>query len=124
MFDISKEGNIQLIRGDTLSLALFINQGNELVPSRYLLGDNDTVYFALMEQNQLFENAILKKVFTKETSEFTEDGDLIITLDPSDTESLLEGQYIYTIKLRTTNLDTNREEVRTVVPEHQFSIMN
>ncbi len=124
MFDISKEGNIQLVRGDTLSLALFINQGNELVPSRYLLGDNDTVYFALMEQNQLFENAILKKVFTKETSEFTEDGDLIITLDPSDTENLLEGQYIYTIKLRTTNLDTNREEVKTVVTEHQFSIMN
>lgn len=124
MFDISKEGNIQLIRGDTLSLALFINQGNELVPSRYILGDNDEVYFALMEPNQLFENAILKKVFTKETSEFTEDGDLIITLDPSDTENLLEGQYIYTIKLRTTNLDTNREEVRTVVTEHQFSIMN
>ena len=124
MFDISKEGNIQLIRGDTLSLVLFINQGNELVPSRYILGDNDEVYFALMEPNQLFENAILKKVFTKETSEFTEDGDLIITLDPSDTENLLEGQYIYTIKLRTTNLDTNREEVRTVVTEHQFSIMN
>ena len=41
MFDISNEGNIQLIRGDSLSLALFINKGNELYPVRYDLTDDD-----------------------------------------------------------------------------------
>lgn len=124
MFDITQEGNIELVRGDTLSLALFINQGNELTPSRYILGDYDEVYFALMEPNQLFENAILKKVYTKETAEFTEDGDLIIVLNPGDTENLLAGQYYYTIKLKTSNPLTQKEEVRTVVTEHQFSVMN
>lgn len=67
MFDISNEGNIQLIRGDSLSLALFINKGNELYPVRYDLTDDDTVYFALMEDGQLFENAILKKMYTSKT---------------------------------------------------------
>ena len=121
MFDISKEGNIQLVRGDTLSLALFINQGNELVPSRYELTENDTVYFALMEVGQSFENAILKKVFTM-NSPTTDCGDLLITLSPEDTENLIEGQYVYTIKLKTDEDDGY--SVQTLVTEHQFSIMN
>ena len=105
MFDISNEGNIQLIRGDSLSLALFINKGNELYPVRYDLTDDDTVYFALMEDGQLFENAILKKMYTSKNAQ-TKEGDLIISLSTEDTQNLREGLYKYTIKLRTKNEDT------------------
>ena len=122
MFHISNEGNIQLTRGDTLKLALFINKGTMLEPQRYALTENDTIYFALMELNQPFEEAILKKVFTTSSSEFTEDGDLIITLISEDTENLLEGEYKYTIKLKTTHDDTY--DVNTVVTEHSFYIVD
>lgn len=123
MFDISKEGIIQLVRGDTLSLVLFINQGNELVPMRYRLTENDTVYFALMEIGQTFENAIMKKVFNSE-SPTTDDGDLIITLLPQDTENLLAGQYYYTIKLRQYEESTDMCTVQTLITEHELFIIN
>lgn len=123
MFDISNEGNIQLIRGDSLSLALFINEGNELYPVRYDLTDDDTVYFALMEDGQLFENAILKKMYTSKNAQ-TKEGDLIISLSTEDTQNLREGLYKYTIKLRTKNEDTGEYQVDTVVTEHSFYVMN
>lgn len=123
MFDISNEGNIQLIRGDSLSLALFINKGNELYPVRYDLTDDDTVYFALMEDGQLFENAILKKMYTSKNAQ-TKEGDLIISLSTEDTQNLREGLYKYTIKLRTKNEDTGKYQVDTVVTEHNFYVMN
>lgn len=123
MFDISNEGNIQLIRGDSLSLALFINKGNELYPVRYDLTDDDTVYFALMEDGQLFENAILKKMYTSKNAQ-TKEGDLIISLSTEDTQNLREGLYKYTIKLRTKNEDTGEYQVDTVVTEHNFYVMN
>lgn len=122
MFHISNEGNIQLVRGDTLKLALFINKGEAVAPIRYEITNNDTIYFALMELNQPFEEAILKKVFTKENSEFTEDGDLIITLSSEDTENLLSGEYRYTIKMLT--VDENKSTVNTVIKEHRFYITN
>ena len=123
MFDISKEGIIQLVRGDTLSLVLFINQGTELVPMRYILSDNDVVYFALMEVGQSFENAILKKVFNSESPR-TDDGDLLITLLPQDTEHLLEGQYYYTIKLKQSEEGSEEYTVQTLVTEHKLFIVN
>ena len=123
MFDISNEGNIQLIRGDSLSLALFINKGNELYPVRYDLTDDDTVYFALMEDGQLFENAILKKMYTSKNAQ-TKERDLIISPSTEDPQHLREGLHTYTIKPRTKNEDTVEYQVDTVVTEHSFYVMN
>lgn len=122
MFDITQENNIQLVRGDSVDFVLFINGGTELCPFRYELQEGDKVFFALMEVHQLFEDAILKKVYTKDSS-FTEDGNLIIHLSSDDTEHLHEGLYKYTIKLKATDTDGS-DMIRTLVTERDFYIVN
>lgn len=122
MLDISNNGIIQLTRGDSLKLPLFINSNTDSNPVRYFLKETDTVYFALLEPNQNFEDAIFKKVFTYDSNK-TEDGDLWITLNPGDTENLLPGKYYYTLKLRSINQLDNTEFVRTIVPEKEFWIL-
>ncbi len=124
MFDISREGNIQLIRGDTLSVALFINSGTPIAPERYILKETDTVYLAVMEENQKFEDAILKKVYSYQDylDNQTEDGDLIITLQSEDTEYLEDGKYHYTVKLHSTSYDVDK--VITLIPDKKFFIID
>lgn len=121
MASVSNEGNIKLSRGDSLTMSLFINSGTELSPVRYTLTQSDTVYFAVMEENQLFENAILKKVYTS-ASDKTSDGDLLLKLRPQDTEDLISGMYKYTVKLKK-NTSQTEYDVTTLITEHQFYIM-
>ena len=111
---------INMFRGDSLELIPFINNCSELSPERYIITENDTVYFALMEPNQRFEDAILKKVFDY-SSEKTEDGDLIIRLKPSDTVDLLPGKYYYTIKMKQNEQDSFN--VFTLLKETEFWIL-
>jgi len=122
MYNISTEGNIILSRGDSFEAALFINKGTNLAPERYTITENDTVYFAILEPNQKFENAIIKKVFNI-NSDFNSNGDLIISLRPQDTENLLIGNYFYTIKLKTDKADGSYS-VATIIPERQFTLTN
>lgn len=121
MLDISELGIIKMNRGDSFSSVLTINCGSDICPQRYTLKSNDTLYFAVMECNQRFEDAIIKKVYTK-NDETTEDGDTIITLSPSDTEFLLPDKYFYTIKLKT-DLGEGKYDVQTIIPEKEFFIM-
>jgi hypothetical protein len=65
MFRVGSTKIIEIVRGDSFEYPLFINMGTEMYPERYLLKDEDIVYFAVMEPNQRFENAILKKTFKK-----------------------------------------------------------
>ncbi|MBO7734851.1 MAG: hypothetical protein J6S67_19985 [Methanobrevibacter sp.] len=118
MLNISNNGIIRLSRGDSFSCPVFVNMGTELVPIRYELQDDDKLYFALMEPNQPFEEAILKKVLTKD--DLNENGDAVLTLVPSDTENLVVGLYYYTIKLRRPT--EGEPQVDTVVPNRQFWI--
>lgn len=121
MLDISNEGIVSITRGDTFSSPLFINCGTELRPMRYNLKSYDTLYFAVMEPNQPFECAIIKKVYTEEDEKTTE-GDIILRLNPSDTELLLPGKYFYTVKLKS-QLIGGEPIVQTVVPERAFFIL-
>lgn len=124
MFDISNEGIISVNRGDSFEVTLFINAGTEISPERYTLAENDTLYFAVMEPNQRFEDAILKKMYTSD-SDKTEDGDIIIAFYPNDTEYLLPGKYYYTAKLRShigEGDSDNDYEVQTVIPQKEFFI--
>lgn len=113
---------INIFRGDSLELIPFINTKNDcsLSSQRYSITENDIVYFALMEPNQRFEDAILKKVFDY-NSEKTEDGDLIIKLRPSDTVDLLPGKYYYTIKMKQNEQDSFN--VFTILKETEFWIL-
>ena len=105
MEQILNDNLIILNRGDSFSRPLFLNRGTSLQPMRYILSDGngnpnkeDEVYFALMEPNQPFENAIVKKKYTYR--DLNSNNDVVIELRPEDTCELIPGQYFFTVKLR------------------------
>ena len=113
MGTIASNGIINLMRGDSFTTPILINLGTKLNPRYYTLGPADKLYFGLMEPNQAFENAVLKKVYDMSSPQDSE-GNTLLTLKPSDTEKLRVGQYYYMIKLRA--IDTfGQEMVRTIV---------
>lgn len=113
-----ENGIIELMRGDTLVMPVYINIGTKLCPKYRPLTSNERLYFALMEPNQAFEDAVLKKVIDF-TSDTDSNGNPLLRLNPSDTERLLVGKYYYMIKLRT--VDTfGQEVVRTIVSPTLF----
>lgn len=116
----TETGIIRICRGDDICIPLFIDCGNDDYSSRYTLGDNDTIFFALMQPNQRFECAILLKTFTKD-SQKTEDGDILIKIDSKDTENLFGGKYYYMIKLQTHDEGGNKT-ICTLVPNREFYI--
>lgn len=119
MFRVSSTKIIEITRGDSFQYPLFINIGTEMYPERYLLKDGDAVYFAVMEPNQRFEDAILKKVYTYE-DEKDEQGDLIIKFDSMDTQYLHPGKYYYTIKVKFSDFEL---PVQTIIDNREFWIL-
>ena len=111
---------INMFRGDSLDIPLDIRNGSVMNYEQYNLTDNDTVYFGLMEPNQKFEDAILKKVLT--ISDIDNDGNLIVKLEPIDTVDLLPGKYYYSIKLKQNS--DNSYDVYTLLKETEFWILN
>lgn len=82
--------------------------------------ENDILYFGVCEPNQCFENAIIKKKFTKDNLD--KDGNVIINFLSSDTEYLSLGVYYYEIKL--LYYINNTENIITLLPKTIFSIYN
>lgn len=120
MFDIDNNGIITLTRGDTAQTYLFLNQGTEFSPVRFSLGDEDKIYFGIIEPNYTFETAIVKKVYTKD--DLNENGDIIISFESKDTEKLLPGTYYYEVKL--VYKKDNEEFVNTVVIKNKFILLD
>lgn len=119
MYSISNNNFICLTRGDTFISPLFINQGNRMRPIRFSLKThpNAEVYLGILEPNQPFEKALIRKKYNSE-SNINKYGDLVIELRPEDTEYLLPGKYFYQIKLRLAN-----GRIDTIVPKTEFIIM-
>ena len=63
MFNIAFNGIITVNRGDSFQFPLVLNMGTNLEPEKYVLGSNAFVYFAVMEPNKPFENALIRKKF-------------------------------------------------------------
>ena len=116
MFSIDDSSTILLSAGDHFSLPLFINFGTEDKPKRYKLRMGDTVYFAVYEQHQSFEHALIRKIFTR--SNLNKYGDVNIALEPTDTKYVIKGQYYYMIKIKLAN-----GNIETIVPKKKFIIM-
>lgn len=112
---IYNSGNVVLNRGDSLSMAIQLNIGTKLEPIIHKLTEHDAVYFGLMEPNQPFECALLKKKLTVENLDSR--GNVQLNIRPRDTQCLLPGKYFYQIKLCINN-----EEVYTIVDKTQFFI--
>jgi len=115
MFTINPEGIITASRGDTFEAPLFINAGSKLEPKKYFITTNDEIYIGVMEANQLFENAIIRKKYTYE--DINKDGVIIVKFNPEDTIYLQPGKYYYQIKLKSNTT------VNTITPKQLFYII-
>ncbi len=124
MFEISNNGIIKINRGDSFSLNVFINIGTVIKPIQYVLKDDDRVYFALMEPNQPFEHALMRREFTREDLDV--DANVDMRFDSEQTEYLLPGTYYYMIKLTRKEYDFKSEKivtiVDTIIPKTKFII--
>ena len=120
MLEINNDGLISMSRGDSVKLPLFINSGSDLCPVRYVLKDTDKLYLGILEPNHSWENAILRKIYTKDN--LNADGDVIIKLEPEDTEYLSEGIYYYQIKLLQVD-ENNNEIVTTIIPSTKLYLI-
>lgn len=117
---INNMGIIKMFRGDSFSVVPFINNSTEMIDDKYEITANDTIYFGLMECNQRFEDAILKKVYT--IADVDANGNITIKINPSDTVDLLPGKYFYSIKLKHDNQDESFD-VYTLMQETEFWIL-
>lgn len=125
MIKVSANRIIELNRGDTVDTPLYINIGTALEPYYYEMHEawkeidevsirdyviykkendkyygyvGDVAYFALLEPNQRWENALIKKTFT--ALDFNkEEYYVTLHLDPEDTEYLKTKTYYYEVKL-------------------------
>ena len=122
MFNIAFNGIITVTRGDSFSFPLRINFGTSLEPAGYGMSKNDKVYLAIMEPNQSFESALIKKVYTYE--DIDSDGNILVKFKPKDTQCVLPGKYYYQIKLqRFHSDDLDDYDVDTVIDKTLFYIM-
>lgn len=101
-------------RGDTIRIPIVINKNTYLNFERYVLTDSDKLYVALVEPNQAFEDAIVRKIITNKDT-VDEFGNPILTFESRDTEYLLTGKYYLTVKLQQEN-----NIVTTILPMKEF----
>jgi hypothetical protein len=121
MFNIALNGIITVARGDSFEMPLVINLGSNFAPRRFVLDENSFVYLAVMEPNQPFESAIVRKKYT--CNDVNEDGDVVVKFSPRDTQCLLPGKYYYQVKLQICNpTDLEDYQVYTVVDKTLFWI--
>lgn len=112
---------IKINRGDTFSFDLNIVDDNSPT-GRYILQGEDVLYFGIMDPHQPFEDALVKKSYTKEDCD--EDGNFIITIKAEDTLDLMPGVYYYAVKLHRLVDDEEDyiDEVITVINKTKFII--
>lgn len=124
MFNISSNGIVTINRGDSFEFPVTLNIGNSIDRENYVLTGTDTLYMGVMEPNQPFETAIIRKMIT--ASDLDENNNIVIRFWPEDTVCLLPGKYYYQVKLETDCFDpkTNRtrKDVETVIDKNLFYI--
>lgn len=117
MINVSSNNIITVARGDTFSFDVFVNVGTALNPDNYQLQPGDKLYFGLMEPNQPFECAVMRRVFTN--ADLNPDDSVKLTFTPEMTQELFPGKYYYSIKLEKEN-----GEVSTIVRKTRFNIID
>lgn len=109
MLFIREIPELRMNRGDTFYHPFIIYEGEKLDFVKYLPKVGDNIYLAIMEPNQPWEQAIIKKKISND--------DLAIALDPKDTMCLLPGLYYCQIKCKLATGD-----VYTILPKRSFYI--
>lgn len=112
-------------RGDSFKFPIQLNIGTIINPVWYDMMEGDYVYLGVMEANQPFENALIKKKF--DISDYDYDTQsLMIRFISQDTRYLLPGTYYYEIKLfrDKKNVTDNYDAVDTVLGRTKFIVIN
>ena len=124
MFKLSENGIVTVNRGDSFELPITLNIGSSVKHVEYTLTDDDVLYLGIMEPNQPFETALIRKKFVK--SELDENGNIKVRFWPEDTICVLPGKYYYQVKIQTKAIDpkTNKErfDIETVIDKTLFFI--
>lgn len=89
---------------------------------RYVLQDQDVLYFGVMQPNKPFEKSIILKTYT--AADCNSDGSITIRLDPEDTRYLFPGEYYYSIKLNRIKESIDLDKVYTIIPKTKFMIID
>lgn len=127
MFNINEfTQEISINRGDTGIFPVVLNCGTDLYPLQYTLKEHDKLYLAIEKPNEPFENAIVKKVISRQNSLFDKDGNVLIKLNSEDTIALMPGLYYYEIKLRkfSQNQFRNFYTIITLNEDNTYQIVD
>lgn len=122
MFNVSSNYIITVTRGDSFTLNTFVNLGTKLNPVQYFLEEGDKLYFGLMEPHKPFEEALIRKVFTKDDA--NEEGEIVMNFSGEMTEYLLPGTYYYMIKLVRPGDESGEEYIDTILSKTKFIILD
>ena len=118
LYVINRDNVISINRGDYLERSYKFTTGKFPKEEHLInIGENDIIFFGLMDPHQHFEHAIIKKEFTKEA--FNEDGEFILILDSEDTLDLVPGTYYYSIKWLSSE-----GKITTLIPKTKFIIVD
>lgn len=122
MFNVDRNGMINISRGDSFEIPLFINKGTDMVPLRWYINNTGAeVFLAITEPGQSFEDALVRKRYTEEN--INENGDIVVKISHDDTKCLTPGKYFYQFKLRCPITDKPGQfEVNTIIPRTQFIV--
>lgn len=120
MFNISKNGIVTVNRGDSFEFPILLSIGNPLNDIIYPLREHDTVYIGIMEPNQRFEDALIKKVCKQQDQD--KFGYVVAQFRSLDTLNVLPGKYYYQVKLQTLNQKTGEYDTETIVDKTLFYI--
>ncbi len=119
MQSISNNGIMTFHAGDSIFALLFLNQGNNIEHKRYILTEDDKIFFSIMLPHSDFNCGMIRKIYT--IADLNNDGDVLITLSTDETEKLRPGTYYYEIKFQT--IRNNTEYVETVVPKRKVVVL-
>ena len=124
MANISKNNIITMNRADTFKFPFTITIGNAVNYFIYDMVEGDKLYLAVLEPNQKWENALIKKVYTWKDYDI-ENQDVMIRFVPEDTEYVKPGTYYYQIKLfrPKENVDDRYDAIDTLIPRTKFIIL-
>ena len=120
MFHISNNGIVTVNRGDSFEFPVTLNVGSSIDRTEYILKETDVLYLGIMQPNEPFETALIRKKFTY--NDLDEDNNILFRFWPEDTVCVLPGKYYYQVKLQTVDDITGRKDVETVIDKTLFYI--
>ena len=128
MFTINNQ-ILQMNRGDDIDFTFVINSGTPMLPVINVLEtielpdgteQSECLYFGVMEANQKWEDAIIRKKLSVENLD--ENGNVHLHLYPEDTEMLASGTYWYMVKAYIWDRELQKFVINTICNKTKFII--